>query len=168
MLKKIISYEKNGLSDEEERRIKLNEYGEEYLRRRKAEKMLAETPVDDAEEFTFVFSDDTKSFAEMLAYYINIRNEKPSTIYNRVKLDRRQFNKYLKDERSPSKKDAIKICIGLRLTLKESIDLLSRADHAFNPSDFADLLIMKAIRESRSYEEINQDLQSNGFRYFDD
>ena len=168
MLKRIIRDDENDLiDDEEERKIKLQEYGEEYLHRR-SRRTVEEEPAKAVDDFLFSFSEDTKTFEDMLKYYMFIRNEKSSTVYNRVKLDRRQFNKYHKGERIPSKKDAIKICIGLRLTLAESIDLLSRADFAFNPSEDADLVIMKGIREGKSYDAIIERLNYYGFRFFDD
>ena len=113
-----------------------------------------------------MFSEDSKDFSQMLQYYMNIRNEDRITVYKRVKIDRRQFSKYYNGDRTPSRKDAIKLCIGLRLTVPESFDLLSRAGFAFNPSDFIELEILRDIKKGKSYQEIDQSIKQKGFRYF--
>ena len=112
---------------------------------------------------SFEFSNDTKTFAEMLIFYLNIRNEKASNFYRAVNIDRRLFSKILNNDYHPSKDTIIRMCIGLRLTLNQSVDLLSRADYAFNPSKAMDLVIMRGISENKSFFEIKDDLKKAGF-----
>ena len=50
------------------------------------------------EKESFEFSNDTKTFAEMLIFYLNIRNEKASNFYRAVNIDRRLFSKILNND----------------------------------------------------------------------
>lgn len=47
----------------------------------------------------------------------------------------------------PSKKYILALCIGLGLTLEESIDLLGRVDNAFNPNDARDQYVKGFIEQ---------------------
>ncbi len=170
LLKKIIDNSEAIIDDDEAEKTKQNEYGyrndpASIARRRRL--VEEERSISRSNKPLFEISDETKSFSDMLFYYMNIRNEDPPTIYNRVDLDRKQFSKYCNNNRLPSKKDAIKICIGLRLTLRESVDLLSRANYAFNPSSPVDLEIVRGIREHKSYKEIHDNLEKKNLEYFD-
>ena len=159
LLKKIAENAESLIDPEEIKEILTREYGNPsfHNRRRKPD----EKKKDD--DVFFSMSSETKTFREMLDYYLYIRNEKPSTAYKRVRMDRRDFSKYYNEERKPHKRDAIKLCIGLRLTLNETVDLISRADHAFNPSRPEDLIIINGIRNSKTYVEIKDELERNGF-----
>lgn len=97
---------------------------------------------------------DMKTLSEMILYYLNIRDEKSPDLYKRVDIDRRLFSKILNDNYHPSKDTVIKLAIGLGLTIDESIDLLSRADYAFNPSKIEDIIIMQGIKEKKTYQMI--------------
>ena len=171
LLNKIIDNTEVIIDDDEAEKTRRSEYGygnEPAVHQRR--RMLLEEEeraVIRNNNQAVEFSDDTKTFSDMLFYYMNIRDEGPSTIYNRVDMDRRQFSKYCNNDRLPSKKDAIKICIGLRLTLRESVDLLSRADYAFNPSSPVDLEIIRGIKEHKSYKEIKKSLEEKKLEYFD-
>lgn len=81
---------------------------------------------------------DIRTFQEMIIYYMNIRDEKASEIYKRAKIDRKLFSKIMNNDYHPSKETVIKLCFGLKLTYKQSVDLLSRADYAFNPANEID------------------------------
>ena len=82
----------------------------------------------------------------MLIYYMNIRNEKPSEVYKRAGIDRKLFSKIMNNNYHPSKDTVIKLCFGLKLTYKQSSDLLSRADYAFNPASESDRYLMNLLK----------------------
>ena len=103
---------------------------------------------------------DMKTFSEMILYYLNKRNEKSSDLYKRVNIDRRLFSKILNNAYHPSKDTVIRLAIGLGLTIDESIDLLSRADYAFNPSKIEDIIIMQGIKENKKYQMICNDIEN--------
>ena len=96
----------------------------------------------------------------MILYYLNKRNEKSSYLYKRVNIDRRLFSKILNNAYHPSKDTVIRLAIGLGLTIDESIDLLSRADYAFNPSKIEDIIIMQGIKETKKYKMICNDIEN--------
>ena len=89
---------------------------------------------------------DIRTFQEMLIYYMNIRNEKPSEVYKRAGIDRKLFSKIMNNNYHPSKDTVIKLCFGLKLTYKQSSDLLSRADYAFNPASESDRYLMNLLK----------------------
>lgn len=89
---------------------------------------------------------DIRTFQEMLIYYMNIRNEKPSEIYKRAGIDRKLFSKIMNNNYHPSKDTVIKLCFGLKLTYKQSVDLLSRADYAFNPASENDRNLINLLK----------------------
>ena len=170
MLNKIIDNITSQIDEEEIERMRNEEYGygndpEHYERRRRLEEE-ERAFVRRNNSQSFELNEDTKSFADMMWYYMGIRHEDPPVIYKRVNMDRKQFNKYYNNNRQPSKKDAIKICIGLRLTISESVDLLSRADYAFNPSSPTDMEIVRGIKEGKSYSEISSSLEEKHLDYF--
>lgn len=89
---------------------------------------------------------DIRTFQEMLIYYMNIRNEKPSEIYKRAGIDRKLFSKIMNNNYHPSKDTVIKLCFGLKLTYKQSVDLLSRVDYAFNPASENDRNLINLLK----------------------
>ena len=141
------------------------EYGSYYEKIKERQRKIKVNRLfsnNDNRQESFEFSNDTKTFAEMLIFYLNIRNEKASNLYRAVNIDRRLFSKILNNDYHPSKDTVIRMCIGLRLTLNQSVDLLSRADYAFNPSKAMDLVIMRGISENKSFFEIKDDLEKAG------
>lgn len=163
LLDKITSDTEEVLTLEEAKKIQEEEYSKEVLEYFKQRKKNRRAKSTAEKEDVIVLSDDRKTFIDMIFYYMNIRNEKASTVYKGVELDKRQFSKIISGERKPSRRDAIKLCIGLRLTLKESYDLMSRAGYVFNPSVPEEMMIKEGIRKGKSYTEIKNDLKNNGF-----
>ena len=91
---------------------------------------------------------DIRTFQEMLIYYMNIRDEKPSEIYKRAGIDRKLFSKIMNNNYHPSKQTVIKLCLGLKLTYKQSVDLLARADYAFNPANEDDRNMVNQLKNN--------------------
>lgn len=164
MLDKILDNTESVISDEEIEELKEIEYNYHL----KNERMSRERELISESKSNLDISDDTKTFSDMLWYYRNIRNEEFPVIYKRAHIDKRQFNKYVNDVRPPSKKDAIKICIGLKLTYNQSVDLLSRASHAFNPSNEEDLEIIHGIKKGWTYDQIKSSLNNKNMHFLDE
>lgn len=70
------------------------------------------------------------------------------TVYNRANISKGAFSKIMcGDTKKPQKKTVLQLCIGLRLNLEESRDLLASADLAFNPYNKRDKLVIRFIAD---------------------
>lgn len=75
-------------------------------------------------------------------YIIQKGYNKDSDVYKRAYISKQLFSKIrCKADYKPDKDTAIKMCIGLKLSLDESIDLLKLAGHTFVQSNVRDLVI---------------------------
>lgn len=89
-----------------------------------------------------------QSFVERLLYYMNRKGVKDSAVYKAAHVDKRLFSKIMSDRKyKPAKDTAIALALGLRLTLEETNDLLSRAGYTFSHSDKRDVVIEYFFRE---------------------
>ena len=105
---------------------------------------------------------DKRTLADMINYYLSFRQEKDSEIYRSAEIDRRLWSKILRKDYHPSKDTVIRVCFALKLTLSQSIDLLSRADYAFNPSKEEDHIYMQCLKKKKSYSEALKLLYQKG------
>lgn len=83
--------------------------------------------------------------------------------------DRKVYNKIMNVKKyHPSKGTAIMSCLGLRLSLTESFELLASASYAFNPNFDPDIIVMYCIcHEIRQMRDINEMLERYGLPEFD-
>ncbi|MBQ3923540.1 MAG: hypothetical protein II707_09600 [Spirochaetales bacterium] len=98
------------------------------------------------------------TFQQYLFYLIDNKKLDPAKVYKEAMIDRRTFSK-IKSEPTyhPSKLTALCFCIGLRLTMPESKDLLARAGYAFSPCDKTDLIFSFFITNKEYHiDRINQ------------
>ena len=110
----------------------------------------------------------TKSFKDYFWDLIIKSGKSDSEIYNPTGkngyelIDRRVYHK-MKEGKSLSKRNLIKLAISLHLSYDETVDLLSRANFAFNNSMKMDLVIIYAIKH-KCYdpEEIDEALWHQG------
>lgn len=103
------------------------------------------------------------SFNKKLFELIAKSNMTNSEIYGNVNMDRKLFSKIINGRNyHPKKKTVLQLCIGLKLDIEETKDLLARAGYAFDPSSKSDLIIQKFIidKEYDSYA-----INSTLFRY---
>ena len=101
------------------------------------------------------------SFQDKLFGLIVASNMKNKDIWRRANIDRRLFSKIQCNENyHPKKKTVMSLCIGLKLNLEQSRDLLMRAGFAVNPSSKFDLIVERAI-ENKEYNiyELNIELE---------
>ena len=89
-------------------------------------------------------------------------------VYKRGYLTKQTFSKIRNDaEYHPDKDTAIRLCIGLKLNLDETLDLLSKAGYTLSRSLERDLIIRFFI-ENKEYDiiEIDCALEDNGLKQF--
>ena len=99
------------------------------------------------------------TFSEYLMYLIESKGMKNSDVYNRACVDRRYFSK-IKNNKDfhPEKIKALCLCVGARLNLDETKDLLARAGYALSNSDFTDIIFSFFI-EHKYYDVMEIDIQ---------
>ncbi len=99
------------------------------------------------------------TFSEYLMYLIEEKGLKNSEVYKRAIVDRKVFSK-IKNDASyhPQKLTALCLCVGAKLNLDESRDLLARAGYALSPCDKTDIIFSYFI-ENEIYDMIELDIQ---------
>ena len=114
-------------------------------------------------EYSYSFEEliiqPSDSFSQYLLHLIKIKNMKEPDVYKRAIIDKRVFSKIRNNPNyQPQKATALRLCIGAKLTLDESKDLLARAGYAFSPCDKTDIIFSYFI-EHEIYDMIELDLQ---------
>ncbi len=108
------------------------------------------------------------TFSEYLLYLIKTSGMKNSEVYISAGIDKKVFSK-IKNNRDyhPSKMTAMCLCVGARLNIDQTRDLLSRAGYALSPSDKTDVIFSYFI-ENQIYDlvEIDIVLEEQGLPYF--
>ncbi|MBR6061855.1 MAG: hypothetical protein IKP67_07250 [Spirochaetales bacterium] len=110
--------------------------------------------------------ENAKTFSQYLFFLIDVKKLKPSEVYKNALIDRRTFSKIKSDEQyHPTKLTALAFCIGLKLTLDESKELLSRAGYSFSPCDKTDLIFSFFLEEKYyDIDQINVTLAEHGLQ----
>ena len=99
------------------------------------------------------------TFSEYLMYLIQERNMENAEVWKRAIVDRKIFSK-IKNNASyhPNKRTALCLCVGAKLNLDETRDLLARAGYALSPCDKTDIIFSYFI-ENGIYDMIELDIQ---------
>ena len=102
------------------------------------------------------------SFQETLFKHIIRKGYTDAEAYKKANIDRRHFAKIRKDKYyHPSKNTVLAFCIALKLTIKETRDLLSRAGYSFSPAIPFDIVVKYYIDHNiYNVFEINEALFS--------
>ncbi|MBR6380589.1 MAG: macro domain-containing protein [Lachnospiraceae bacterium] len=99
------------------------------------------------------------TFSEYLLYLIAEKKMQNAEVYHRAIVDKKVFSKIKNDpDHHPQKLTALCLCIGAKLNLDETKDLLARAGYALSPCDKTDVIFSYFI-ENGIYDMIELDIQ---------
>lgn len=99
------------------------------------------------------------TFPQYLLYLISQKGMENSEVYKRAIVDKKVFSKIKNNPNyHPQKLTALCLCIGAKLNLDESKDLLARAGYALSPCDKTDIIFSYFI-ENEIYDMIELDIQ---------
>lgn len=108
------------------------------------------------------------TFQEYLLYLIDSKGLTNAEVYKRAIITKQTFSKIkLNPQYHPDKSTAMRLCVGARLSLDETIDLLARAGYALSPCDKTDIIFSFFI-ENQVYDiiEIDIALEEHGLPHF--
>lgn len=101
----------------------------------------------------------TDSFSEYLLYLIEEKGMTNADVYKRALVDKKTFSKIKNHaDYHPQKMTAMCLCIGAKLNLDETRDLLARAGYALSPCNKTDIIFSYFI-ENQIYDMIELDIQ---------
>ena len=99
------------------------------------------------------------TFPQYLLYLISEKGMENAEVYKRAIVDKKVFSKIKNNpEYHPQKLTALCLCIGAKLNLDESKELLARAGYALSPCDKTDIIFSYFI-EHGIYDMIEIDIQ---------
>lgn len=99
------------------------------------------------------------TFSEYLLYLIKEKGLANAEVYKRAIVDKKLFSKIKNNaEYHPQKMTAMCLCVGARLNMDETRDLLARAGYALSPCDKTDVIFSYFI-ENGIYDMIELDIQ---------
>lgn len=100
----------------------------------------------------------TDTFQEYLFYLIQLKGMSNPEVYKRSIITKQTFAKIKKNPNyHPDKTTAMRLCVGARLSLDETKDLLARAGYALSPCDKRDIIFQFFI-ENEAYDMIAIDI----------
>ena len=98
------------------------------------------------------------TFQEYLLYLIESRGLTNAEVYKRALITKQLFSKIkLNPQYHPDKATAMRLCVGAKLNLDETKDLLARAGYALSPCDKRDIIFSFFI-EHEVYDMIEIDI----------
>lgn len=99
------------------------------------------------------------TFSDYLLYIIEQKGMTNAEVYKRALVDKKAFSKIKNNpDYHPKKITALCLCVGARLNLDETKDLLARAGYALSPCDKTDIIFSYFI-ENEIYDMIELDIQ---------
>jgi len=117
---------------------------------------FAEAHVSKLEERMGHISD---TFSQYLLYLIQEKGMENADVYKRAIVDKKVFSKIKNNANyHPQKITALCLCVGARLNMDETRDLLARAGYALSPCDKTDIIFSYFI-ENEIYDMIELDIQ---------
>ena len=101
----------------------------------------------------------TDTYSEYLMYLIKERHMENAEVWKRAIVDKKIFSKIKNNVNyHPNKLTALCLCVGAKLNLDESKELLARAGYALSPCDKTDIIFSYFI-ENEIYDMIELDIQ---------
>lgn len=99
------------------------------------------------------------TFSEYLIYLIDSRGMNYPDVYKRAIVDKKVFSKIKNNPNAhPKKITAMCLCVGAKLNLDQTRNLLARAGYALSPCDKTDIIFSYFI-ENQIYDMIELDIQ---------
>ena len=99
------------------------------------------------------------SFPQYLLYLIDQKGLQNADVYKRAIVDKKVFSKIKNNPHyHPQKLTALCLCVGAKLNLDETKELLARAGYALSPCDKTDIIFSYFI-ENKIYDMIEIDIQ---------
>ncbi len=98
------------------------------------------------------------TFSKYLLYLIQEKGMKAADVIKASLIDKKVFSKIKTQDKHPSKLTALCLCVGSKLNLDETKDLLARAGYALSPCDKTDVIFSYFI-EHGIYDMIELDIQ---------
>ncbi len=99
------------------------------------------------------------TFSEYLLYLIDAKGMSYSDVYKRAIVDKKVFSKIKNHPHAhPKKITALCLCIGAKLNMEQTKELLARAGYALSPCDKTDIIFSYFI-ENQIYDMIELDIQ---------
>ena len=99
------------------------------------------------------------SFSEYLMFLIQSKGMTNAEVHKRAIVDKKVFSKIKNNpDHHPNKLTAMCLCIGAKLNMDETRDLLARAGYALSPADKTDVIFSYFI-EHEIYDMIELDIQ---------
>ena len=96
------------------------------------------------------FNPRTNSFATYLTQLLNRKGfDSNKEICNACGFDAKLLSKLLHSDYHTSKKTVMQLCIGLKLNLDESTDLMRQAGYAFNPNNITEVIVKYCIENQK-------------------
>lgn len=116
------------------------------------------------ENIDFEIADEDKTFQEKLFEYIDRAGMTDPEFYNPIEMSRQTFAKIRKNPNyQPSRENAFRFCVRLKLSIEDATDLLSRAGYTFNPCKKMDMVIKACIiNKQYDFNIIELILEKNG------
>lgn len=99
------------------------------------------------------------TFSQYLLYLIENKGMENAEVWKNALIDKKVFSKLKNNpDYHPQKLTALCLCVGAKLNLDESKDLLARAGYALSPCDKTDIIFSFFI-ENEIYDMIELDIQ---------
>ena len=99
------------------------------------------------------------SFSDYLLFLIESKGMTNSDVWHRALIGKKVFSKIKNDKHyQPSKLTALCLCVGAKLSLDETKDLLGRAGYALSPADLRDVIFSFYI-EHGIYDMVDIDIK---------
>lgn len=101
----------------------------------------------------------TDTYSQYLMYLIKEKKLENAEVWKNALVDKKIFSKIKNNVNyHPNKQTALCLCVGAKLNLDESRDLLARAGYALSPCDKTDIIFSYFI-ENEIYDMIELDIQ---------
>ena len=156
--------EERMLAEERRRRMDAAPSEEIFLEASIAPPSAAPFPNVAGKSLDEVLGGNEDTFQQRLFKLIDASGMDDVTVYKKANIDRKVFSRIrCKEDYKPKKKTAVAFAIALKLDMPTMLDLLSRAEIAFSPSNKFDLIVSYFIT-NRNYDifEINAALFKYG------